>query len=112
MKCGGKTRRQWISYFGRADGEKANVANLPGRKYCNEARVGLADFPEPDFTAIRHESERRVTLALGDFGDVGAELFIRFARAAARAFGFDRGEDVAGMIIEAVVGDAMHGSAS
>lgn len=81
---------------------------IVGRKKTgNQTRISLADFPKPSLAAIGHETERRVILALGDFGDVVTKLFIGFARTAAGAFGFNHGEHVPRVIIKTVIGDAI-----
>ena len=68
---------------------------------------GEADFPEPGFPAVGHEAKGREGLAFGDFRNVTTELLIRVARAAAGAFGFGDGQDVGGMVVQAIIGDAV-----
>ena len=78
------------------------------RRCCRLAHR-LAHFPEVDGLAVGHETERRIGLALGDFGDVVAKLLIRFTRVAAATLRLNHGQHVAAGIVEAVIGDAVPG---
>lgn len=73
----------------------------------DEPRVGLADFPKPGRLPVRLEAEWRVGLALGNFGDVMAKLFVGLTRVAAAPLGLDHGQDTAARIGQTIIRDAV-----